>query len=343
MTLQAADTARLSVPAPAGKGFVRLTVSEVRREAAGVLSLILSDPDGGALPAWEPGAHIDVLFANGILRQYSLCSDPAERYEWRIAVLREQSSRGGSRYVHEVVKAGDVLDIRGPKNNFRGTPGSGEKVFIAGGIGITPLLPMIRAAHQKGESWRLLYLGRGMHSMAFVDELAVLDPAGDKVRFRALEESGGTDLTEYLRGVGLTGDATVFTCGPERMLAELRAAHADGLVPHLLFEDFGSEDDGGAEPGVAAADNDGPFVVETADGMEIDVKANETILDALQRAGIPALNSCRKGTCGTCETVVLGGIPDHRDEILNDEERAANETMMICVSRCRSEKLVLDL
>ncbi|MGY2746346.1 ferredoxin reductase [Arthrobacter sp. UYCu723] len=174
MTLQTADTARLSVPASAGKGFVRLTVSEVRREADGVLSLILSDPDGGALPAWEPGAHIDVLFANGILRQYSLCSDPAERYEWRIAVLREQSSRGGSRYVHESLKAGDVLDIRGPKNNFRGTPGSGEKVFIAGGIGITPLLPMIRTAHQNGESWRLLYLGRGLHSMAFVDELAVL-------------------------------------------------------------------------------------------------------------------------------------------------------------------------
>ncbi|WP_427006180.1 PDR/VanB family oxidoreductase [Pseudarthrobacter sp. H2] len=337
MTLQSADAPVLSGPAPVGKSFASLAVSELRREADNIVSVFLKAPTGGVLPPWEPGAHIDVLFGNGILRQYSLCSDPAERSYWRIAVLRELPGRGGSRYIHESLKAGDVLDIRGPQNNFRGTPGSGEKVFIAGGIGITPLLPMIRAAYQKGESWRLLYLGSSLRSMAFVEELAVLDPAGDKVCIRAREKSGRTDLTEYLRGAGLTGDATVFTCGPERMLAELRAAHTDGLVPHLLFEDFG----GG--PGGGPADDDAPFLVETADGTQIDVGENETILEALERAGVPALNSCRKGTCGTCETAVVAGIPDHRDEILSHEERAANETIMICVSRCRGERLVLDL
>lgn len=352
MTLQATDTARdASLPT---KGFFRLAVSELRREAVGVVSVILRDPDGGALPEWEPGAHVDVLFANGTLRQYSLCSDSAERSAWRIAVLREQSSRGGSSYVHEVLRAGDVLDIRGPKNNFRGTPGAGDKVFIAGGIGITPLLPMIRAAHRAGEPWRLLYLGSSVQSMAFREEIAALDPGGDRTRIHAKEESGALDLTGHLREEGLAADSTVYACGPQRLLKELLSAHGAGAVPQLLFEEFGSdESDGGPGPrGSAAGDvntsgnlhgDNTPFVVETADGMEIEIAPSETILDALQRSGVPALSSCRKGTCGTCETVVLDGIPDHRDEILSEEERAANETMMICVSRCRGERLVLEI
>ncbi|UVJ40121.1 PDR/VanB family oxidoreductase [Arthrobacter sp. CJ23] len=347
MTLQTADSAVRAAPL---KGFTRLTVGAIRREADAVVSLLLSDPDGGALPVWEPGAHVDVLFANGILRQYSLCSDPAERTAWRVAVLREQASRGGSSYVHEVLRAGDTVEVRGPKDNFRGTAGAGEKVFIAGGIGITPLLPMIREANAAGEPWRLLYLGAGVRSMAFLEELAALDPAGEKVRVHAKDQHGGLELADYLAAVA--ADATVHACGPSRLLAELRAAHAAGTLPHLRFEDFGAEDsdvsaadaDAGApDGGPAVGPDDSPFVVETADGLEIDVAAGETILDALQRAGVPALNSCRKGTCGTCETVVLEGIPDHRDDILGDEERALNETMMICVSRCHGERLVLDI
>ncbi|MBO1269201.1 oxidoreductase [Arthrobacter sp. PO-11] len=328
-------------------------VSGIRREADAVVSLLLSEPDGGALPAWVPGAHVDVLFANGILRQYSLCSDPADRTALRVAVLREQASRGGSSYVHEVLRAGDTVEVRGPKDNFRGTAGAGEKVFIAGGIGITPLLPMIREAHAAGEPWRLLYLGAGVRSMAFLEEIADMDPAEDRVRIHAKDQHGSLDLADYLDG-GVAADATVYACGPSRLLAELRAAHAAGTLPHLRFEDFAADDsdagppaadpDGGIpDGGPAAGPDDSPFVVETADGQEIAVAAGETILDALQRSGVPALNSCRKGTCGTCETVVLEGIPEHRDDILSDEERALNETMMICVSRCRGEKLVLDI
>lgn len=360
MTLQATDAAKPGTATLAAKGFFQLVASELRTEADGVVSVILKDPDGGALPVWEPGAHVDVLFSNGMLRQYSLCSEPADRSTWRIAVLREQTSRGGSSFVHEVLRAGDVLDVRGPKNNFRGTAGSGEKLFIAGGIGITPLLPMIRAAIRAGEPWRLLYLGSNLRSMAFLDEIAGLDPVGHRTRIHAKEGSGALDLAGYLRSEGLAADSTVYACGPPRLLSELRLAHEAGVVPQLLFEDFGqSEPDAGtrpsgAVPGSAAPGGSGqesrnasgdnsPFVVETADGMEIDVAENETILDALQRSGVPALNSCRKGTCGTCETVVLDGIPDHRDEILSDEERASNETMMICVSRCRGERLVLEL
>ncbi|MCZ9883467.1 PDR/VanB family oxidoreductase [Arthrobacter sp. B2a2-09] len=361
MTLQATDAATPGTAVLAAKGFFQLAVSELRREADGVVSVILRDPDGGALPVWEPGAHVDVLLSNGILRQYSLCSEPADRSAWRIAVLREQPGRGGSSFVHEVLRAGDVLHVRGPKNNFRGTAGSGKKVFIAGGIGITPLLPMIRAAQMNGEPWRLLYLGSNVHSMAFLDEIAGLDPAGAKSRLHAKEESGALDLIGYLREEGLNADSTVYACGPRRLLSELRSANRTGVVPQLLFEDFGhDESDAGAGPGGSApagsrweagmgqeignaVRDNSPFVVETVDGIEIDVAENETILDALQRSGVPALNSCRKGTCGTCETVVLAGIPDHRDEILSDEERAANETMMICVSRCRGERLVLEL
>ncbi|WP_051423169.1 PDR/VanB family oxidoreductase [Arthrobacter sp. MA-N2] len=355
MTIQATDADQPGTAVYAAKGFFRLAVSALRREADGVVSVILSDADGVALPAWEPGAHIDVLFSNGVLRQYSLCSDPEDRSAWRIAVLREQTSRGGSIFVHEVLQAADFVDVRGPKNNFRGTPGSGEKVFIAGGIGITPLLPMIRAAQSTGEAWRLLYLGSDLRSMAFRDEIAGLDPAGNKARFHAKKDSGALDLAEYLREHGLDGGSTVYACGPRRLLSELRSAHEAGVVPHLVFEDFGrdgpladtgSSGSSAADPrreiGKSPRDNL-PFVVETIDGVEIDVAEGETILEALQRSGIPALNSCRKGTCGTCETTVLAGIPDHRDEILSDEERAANETMMICVSRCRGERLVLDI
>jgi ferredoxin-NADP reductase len=334
MTAQAAEAATVT------KGFTRLTVAELREEAAGVVSVLLENPDGGALPGWEPGAHIDVLLPDGLLRQYSLCSDPADSARWRVAVLREPDGRGGSRYIHEQLRPGDVVEIRGPKHNFRGTAAAGERVFIAGGIGITPLLPMVSAASAAGEPWRLLYLGRSRRSMAFLDELAALDPDGTRTRIHAKDDAGPLDLAGYLAEAG---GAVVYACGPGRLLSELREAHSAGAVAGLVFEDFGAglaeTPDGGA---AGEADN-APFVVETADGTEVAVSANESILDALHRAGVPALNSCRKGTCGTCETPVLDGVPEHRDDILSEEEREANDTMMICVSRCRGERLVLDI
>jgi ferredoxin-NADP reductase len=324
-------------------------VSGIRREADAVISLRLQDPDGASLPPWEPGAHIDVLFSNGILRQYSLCSDPADPTAWRIAVLREEASRGGSRYVHEVLQAGDTLEVRGPKDNFRGTAGTGEKMFIAGGIGITPLLPMIRRAQAAGESWQLLYLGARVGSMAFLAEIASLNPGGDRIRIHAKDKHGSLDLMDYLGSRVVATDTTVYACGPSRLLAGLRTVQEMGGLPNLMVEDFGSgsseadTDDSDPTLPPVVVPGDAPFVVETADGQEIDVAADETILDALQRSGVPALNSCRKGNCGTCETVILEGIPDHRDDILSDEERALNETMMICVSRCHGKRLILDI
>ncbi|WP_120521138.1 PDR/VanB family oxidoreductase [Arthrobacter celericrescens] len=337
MTLQAAEAAA------AAKGFTRLTVGSVREEADGVVSVLLEDPDGGALPDWEPGAHIDVLLPNGLLRQYSLCSDPADNTGWRFAVLREADGRGGSTYIHDSLRPGDVVEVRGPKHNFQGsTPAQGVALYIAGGIGITPLLPMIRATESAGRPWRLLYLGRSLRSMAFLDELAALDPDGSRLRIHAKDESGALALPAYLADA--TG-AAVYACGPARLLDELRAAHAAGTVAGLVFEDFGGSPLPGETPdgGARGEAENAPFVVETADGTEVEVSAAESILDALHRAGVPALNSCRKGTCGTCETPVLDGIPEHRDGILSEEEREANDTMMICVSRCRGERLVLDL
>lgn len=333
MTAQAAEAATVT------KGFTRLVVGGVRTEADGVVSLTLENPDGGALPAWEPGAHIDLLLPNGLLRQYSLCSDPADSLQWRVAVLHEPEGRGGSDFIHTQLRPGDAVEVRGPKHNFRGDAGTpGERLFIAGGIGITPLLPMVRAAAAAGEPWRLLYLGRSRRSMAFLDELAALDPDGTRARIHAKDDAGPLELGDYLAEAG---GAVVLACGPARLLAELRTAHAEGMVAGLAFEDFGSaeEPDGGA----AGQAGNAPFVVETADGTEVEVSADESILDALHRAGVPALNSCRKGTCGTCETPVLDGVPEHRDGILSDEEREANDTMMICVSRCRGARLVLDI
>ncbi|OFI38698.1 hypothetical protein BIU82_04150 [Arthrobacter sp. SW1] len=320
-----------------------MTVGGIQAEADGVVSLTLENPDGGALPAWEPGAHIDLLLPNGLLRQYSLCSDPADTARWRVAVLREPEGRGGSRYIHEQLRAGDAVEVRGPKHNFRGDAGTpGERLFIAGGIGITPLLPMVRAAAAADEPWRLLYLGRSRRSMAFLDELAVLDPDRTRVRIHAKDDAGPLDLGDYLAEAG---GAVVLACGPARLLAELRTAHMAGTVAGLAFEDFGADalPEEAADGGAAGEAGNAPFVVETADGTEVEVSADESILDALHRAGVPALNSCRKGTCGTCETPVLDGVPEHRDGILSDEEREANDTMMICVSRCRGARLVLDI
>ncbi|WP_427015546.1 PDR/VanB family oxidoreductase [Pseudarthrobacter sp. P1] len=335
MTLQLASGPAVGVDP---KAFFPVRVKELRPEAAGILSLGLERPDGGDLPEWTPGAHIDVQLPGGMLRQYSLCSDPADHTAWRVSVLLERAGRGGSSYVHERLRPGDVLQARGPRNNFAAVPGAGTVLFIAGGIGITPLLPMVRAAAARGADWRLLYLGAGRTSMAFLAELDGIGAAAERVRIHAKDESGPLSLDDYLAGAAPDGDVEVFACGPERLLLQLRAARACGAVAVLHSEDFSNAPEG-AEP----VEGGTTFVVETADGTEIGIAADETILEALERVGIPALNSCRKGTCGTCETSVLAGLPDHRDEILSDEERAENSTMMICVSRSKGERLVLDL
>ncbi|MFE1882621.1 PDR/VanB family oxidoreductase [Streptomyces diastatochromogenes] len=303
-------------------------VVDAREFAAdGVLALTLRDPFGGDLPVWEPGAHVDLLLGPGLERQYSLCSDPADRSAWRIAVLREPAGRGGSAHVHGQLGVGDKVRVRGPRNHFRLEPAPRYR-FVAGGIGITPILPMLAAAEAAGAEWSLLYGGRSRGSMAFTTELARY---GDRVTLAPQDESGLLDLGPVLDEVP---DGTlVYCCGPAPLLDAVEERCPGGA---LRVERFQPK----AQQGAA----DLEFEVELArSGRTLVVPADVSVLDAVRGAGVEVLYSCTEGTCGTCETDVLDGAPDHRDSVLTEEERAAGETMMICVSRCRGARLVLDL
>lgn len=295
--------------------------------AEGVLTLTLRDPLGGELPAWEPGAHVDLLLGPGLERQYSLCGDPAERTAWRIAVLREQDGRGGSAHVHEQVGEGGKVRVRGPRNHFRLEPAPRYR-FVAGGIGITPILPMLAAAERAGADWSLLYGGRTRASMAFTGELARY---GGRVTLAPQDETGLLDLGPVLDD---PPDGTlVYCCGPGPLLDAVEERCPAGV---LRVERF--------QPKDRQAGEDEEFeVVLARSGRTVTVPPAVSVLDAVRAAGVEVLYSCTEGTCGTCETDVLEGAPDHRDSVLAEEERSAGDTMMICVSRCRGARLVLDL
>lgn len=341
--------------------FFEVEVRTLRSEADDVMSLLLHHPLGTDLPAWDPGSHVDVLLPNGILRQYSLCSDPAVPDQWRLGVLREPEGRGGSAYVHEELRAGTKVQVRAPRNNFVLEPAP-SYLFIAGGIGITPILPMLRAATARNVPWRLLYLGRSRTTMAFLPELADLygpgtpASAATEVMIHADDESGMYPLDLLLTDPDT--DFHLYTCGPPPLLRAIQRFTDDWAdAGRFHFERFiadgptsaparGGEAAGSGNETEAAAETEHEeqeFVVEIADGTEVLVPAGCSVLAALEGAGLAPLNSCREGICGTCETAVVSGEIDHRDSLLSDDEQAVGDTMMICVSRCRGRRLVLDL
>jgi ferredoxin-NADP reductase len=314
-----------------------LLVRSMTWEAEGVLSLELVDPSGVDLPEWAPGAHVDIDFGLVGQRQYSLCSEAADRRRWRVAVLHEEEGRGGSAYVHTLLRPGSVLAVRGPKNTFP-LIAAAEYLFVAGGIGITPILPMLAEVRRMGAPWRLLYGGRRRASMAFLDRLGqherVHGPAPSRVTVWPQDERGLLDLDAALAGLGAGG--AVFACGPEPLLAALDERCAQREV-RLHVERFAAKPRRDARP-------TGFFEVECRrSARTFTVGAGESIVQAAERAGLNPVYSCLDGVCGTCETAVLAGEPDHRDSILSDEEQQAGDTMLICVSRCRGERLVLDL
>ena len=313
----------------------RTTLLEVRRRhtaADGVLSLTLADPSGQDLPAWTPGAHIDLVLPEfGSTRQYSLCGSPANRSEWQIGVLRQPNGRGGSQYVHDALQVGTNVEVRGPRNNFPLLPAQ-RYLFIAGGIGITPIMPMIAAATADGRPWELLYGGRSLRSMAFVDDLAV---HGDRVRVHPQDQAGLLPLASYLAVP--RPDCLVYCCGPEPLLEAVEALCCGWPADALHTERFAAR----REP---PGQGDGAFdVVCSRSARTLNVPPGRSILEVVEGAGISPLSVCREGVCGTCETRVLEGTPEHRDSVLTANERKAGESMMICVSRSSSAKLVLDL
>ncbi|WP_030324629.1 PDR/VanB family oxidoreductase [Streptomyces flavochromogenes] len=306
---------------------LQLIVHRMTWEAEGVLSVELAHPDGKPLPAWTPGAHIDV-HVGGLIRQYSLCGDPQDHGAYRIGVLNEPSSRGGSRFIHTQLRPGQPVTVSEPRNHFA-LEDAASYVFVAGGIGITPLLAMAREAARRGAEWRMVYGGRSRASMAFTAELALLD---GEVTLVPQDELGHIDLDGVL--TGLPEGALVYSCGPEPLLAAVEERCPEG---RLRLERF-------AAPTVERAGDDEEFEVECrASGLTLRVDASISILDAVENAGIGVDSSCRDGICGSCETRVLDGTPDHRDFLLSEAERTAGTTMMICVSRCASGRLVLDL
>lgn len=299
--------------------------------ADGVVQVELRDPDGAELGAWEPGAHLALHLPNGLTRQYSLCGDSADRHTWTVAVLREPVSRGGSSWVHERLTAGSVIDVDPPRNNFALTDAE-DYLFIAGGIGITPLLAMIRSVAAEGKPWRMVYCGRSRRSMAFLPELNSV--SDDRITVHADDEQGGPpDVATLLADV--SPGTAVYCCGPEPLIATVEAAAPNPTQVHV--ERFKP-----AAP--VQSTTDSAFdVVCAGSGTRVRVEPDVSVLDALAFAGMDVPFSCREGICGSCETKVLDGEPDHRDFVLTDAEKQANATMLVCVSRCCSAELVLDL
>jgi ferredoxin-NADP reductase len=318
--------------APAREGVLEMVVCERTVVADGVVHLILREVSGGTLPVWEPGAHVDLLLEPDLVRQYSLCGDPADRSRFEVAVLREPDGRGGSAYVHDKLDRGASVRVRGPRNHFR-LVASERYLFIAGGIGITPILPMIDAVARSGAQWRLVYGGRSRASMAFGAELAARYEGC--VSICPQDEAGLLDLGAML-STSVAGTA-VYCCGPEGLLAAVEGQCASWPADALHVERFSAKPFESTGP-------DRAFAVELAQsGRTVSVPAGANLLDVLEADGVEVIMSCREGTCGTCETRVLSGVVDHRDSVLTAQERAANEVMLPCVSRCLSDILVLDL
>lgn len=310
-----------------------LTVRRREMAADGVVTLTLAHPDSADLPDWTPGAHIDLVLTDSLVRQYSLCGSTSNRGEYRVGILRDPNSRGGSQFVHDLLHEGATVRVRGPRNHFP-LVSSPRYQFIAGGIGVTPILTMIEAAEARGADWQLLYGGRERTSMGFLGEL---ERYGDRVTVCPQDEHGVLDLASVLGTP--RPDTLVYCCGPEGLLTAVEDACEPWPEGSLHIERFSAKPMG--EPPPEALDS---FeVVCERSGVTLTVAADQTIFKVAEDAGLDVLAGCMEGVCGTCEIEVIEGVPDHRDSVLSDAEHAANDALMICVSRSLSERLVLDL
>jgi ferredoxin-NADP reductase len=291
----------------------------------------LTNVAGTPLPPYAPGAHIDLHFPNGIVRQYSLLEPEPSGETYSIAVKRDPASRGGSRSVHEELRVGQTLTISAPRNNFPLVENASHVILLAGGIGITPIWCMAQRLHKLGRSWALHYACRSRADMAFLDALAEMG----KAHFHFDDENQGKVLDVGSIVAGAPRDAHLYCCGPTPMLQAFEQATASWPRAQVHVEYFTPK----PQPA-----KKGGFVVELArSGQEFVIPEGESILQVLLNAGVDVDYSCELGICGACEQRVLAGTPEHRDAILSEEEQAANTRVMICCAGCKSERLVLDL
>jgi ferredoxin-NADP reductase len=333
MTVDATERPRAALAGTARP----IRVTQVERLVDDVVELELRDPNDEALPDWTPGAHIDLVLPSGRIRSYSLCGRVDDERSYRVAVLREPESRGGSQEIHDASLLGETLGYYGPTNNFK--LGEAERyLLLAGGIGITPILPIARALDATGTPYRLVYGGRSRTTMAYLDEVASL--RSNDVELVPEDELGRPNFAEILSKV--TTGTVVTACGPPGMLAAIGAAWPETLSEaELRVERFAVGD--GIDP-LQAGLSFGEFYVElTRTGTTVRVPKDRSILSVVWDIVPDVRYSCMHGSCGQCVTHVLAGVPLHRDAWLTREERRANELMMICVDRSSTPLLVLDL
>jgi ferredoxin-NADP reductase len=319
----------------------QVKLAQRRMLSDGVVELVLEPAGGEQFPSWEPGAHIDLFMPSSLVRQYSLCGDPADTGRLHVAVLREVDGRGGSVEVHDVLQPGVELSINGPRNHFQ-MEDAPRYVFVAGGIGITPILAMTRAAVQQGAEWILYYGGRTARSMAYVDELErLVGSSGGRGWLELVPEDELGRLSLDAIVASAEGGIPIYACGPEPLLEALEERAERDLASHQLhLERFG------AAPSAVATDDralDNFEIVIASSGAVLPVGPGDRMIDVVRTVAPQVPFSCEEGYCGSCETGVVDGIPCHRDTILTDDERASNETMMICVGRALSERITLDL
>ncbi|MBD1589803.1 PDR/VanB family oxidoreductase [Pseudomonas typographi] len=310
-------------------------VHTLQLEAEGIISVELKPAPGAAdFPAFEPGAHIDLHLPNGLVRSYSLFNTPGEHNRYQVGILRDRKSRGGSAFVHTELRVGTTLPISAPRNHFALELGASHSVLVAGGIGITPIFCMYRQLLAAGRSVQLVYCARTRSEAALLQALAEL-PGPAHYHFDD-EQGAAPDLAALL--AGQPADSHFYCCGPTPMLdAFERTCEALGY-PHAHIERFAAAE---LPP---AADAQATYEVELKrSGSVLEVGPGLNLLDVLLEAGCDIEHSCREGVCGSCETRVIDGEVDHRDAVLTKAERAANASMMVCVSGCKSRRLVLDL
>jgi len=310
-----------------------LRVQALSWEAERVIGIELRRPDGGDLPAFTAGAHIDLYLPNRLVRSYSLVNSATERARYRIAVALDRDSRGGSRWLHEALRVGDRLLVGPPRNDFALVEDARHSLLIAGGIGITPLWSMIQHLAALGRSWALVYGARTRGAAAFHAPLRALQAQGAAVTFAFDGEPGGAMPDVGALVASAAPDTELYCCGPRPMLGEFEAATQGHGRAHVEY----------FQPKHAPVPIGGFSVRLARTGRTVAVAPGRSILAALEEAGVAARFACRDGLCGSCETIVLDGVPDHRDTVLSERERAANRTIMICCSGSKTDPLVLDL
>ena len=313
---------------------LNLRIARATDVAEGIRSFELVDPQDAPLPAFTPGAHVRLRTPAGAMRKYSLCNDPSERHRYVIAVKRDAAGRGGSISMVDDAREGDLLGVSEPENAFRMSRGARSYLFIAGGIGITPILSMIRSLQQQPDAkWRLLYLTRSAAGTPFVDELRSLDMEGQvRVHHDEGDPARALDLWPWLEKP--QADQHIYCCGPRPLMDAVRDMTGHWATGRVHFESF--------TDGSVPRKNDHPFVVHLARSLKtVPVPVGQSILEAVRSAGCQVAASCESGTCGTCRTGLLAGVADHRDMVLMPEEQASQ--IMVCVSRAMRNELTLDL